>query len=115
LGSPPSKTMAFPLLFVPVASHGLPPPASFLVVIVSSCIIYLVLRRLLIPILQSLFSPDSKKSYALAATLDRAEKGTLAKKETLSDEDLFQLEKRAFFSKVGPEDGWPSKNAVSEV
>jgi hypothetical protein len=42
-----------------------------------------------------------KHSFVTGSTLDQAEKGSLKQQEDLSDDDVFQLEKRAFFSKVG--------------
>ena len=48
---------------------------------------------------------ESKSTLEAAAwRLDLAEKGTLAQKATMPDEGIFELEKRAFFSKVGLSD-----------
>ena len=46
------------------------------------------------------FLLSTSRRSALAWGVDNAEKGYLAKQNHLSEDDLFQLEKRAFFSKV---------------
>jgi ABC-type dipeptide/oligopeptide/nickel transport system permease component len=64
-------------------------------VFVLSCVVYLF-GRLLLNFLhggQSFFAPGS--------SIDQAEKGSIKSHEDLSEEEVFQLEKRAFFSKVG--------------
>ncbi|KAH0843133.1 hypothetical protein AYO21_03424 [Fonsecaea monophora] len=58
-----------------------------------ACIVYLV-GRLLFNLVH-----DDRKSFAPGSSLDQAEKGSL-KQENMSDDDIFQLEKRAFFSKT---------------
>ena len=44
---------------------------------------------------------QGKSAFAPGSSLDQAEKGSLKQHQDMSDEELFQLEKRAFFSKVG--------------
>lgn len=69
-------------------------------VFVISCLVYLFGRALLR--FTHAFGPlEARKVPPLASGLDQAEKGSLKKYEGTSDEEIFQLEKRAFFSKVG--------------
>lgn len=67
-----------------------------------SCLAYL-LSGLIVKYLQNAFSltVDQKAAAPTGSTLDLAEKGSLKRHESLSDEEVFQLEKRAFFSRVG--------------
>lgn len=76
-----------------------PLPAYLFVV---SCFAYLF-GSLIINHLNATFSSDlDQKSVApTEPTLDLAERGSLQRAESLSDEEVFQLEKRAFFSRVG--------------
>ena len=69
-------------------------------VFIFSCLAYLC-RGLVVNFFQSIFSvDDGEKPPATGSTLDLAEKGSLKSEESLSEEEVFQLEKRAFFSKV---------------
>ncbi|OAP54419.1 hypothetical protein AYL99_11520 [Fonsecaea erecta] len=61
---------------------------------VVACGVYLV-GRLLINLVH-----DDRKVFAPGSSLDQAEKGSLKKQEDMSDDEIFQLEKRAFFSKT---------------
>jgi hypothetical protein len=60
-----------------------------------ACFAYIA-RRVLLG-----FIYEDRKAFAPGASLDQAEKGSLKQQENLSDDEIFQLEKRAFFSKVG--------------
>lgn len=60
-----------------------------------SCTVYLISRILW------RFIHSDLQTLAPGSSLDEAEKGRLKKQEDMSDEEIFQLEKRAFFSKVG--------------
>ena len=51
-------------------------------------------------LLGALISVDGHKLAHPASGLDQAEKGSLKRPEDMSDDEIFQLEKRAFFSKV---------------
>lgn len=64
-----------------------------LYVAVISCVVYLSGRGLWN------FIHQGKQSHT--PSLDRAEKGSLEQQDTMSACEIFQLEKRAFFSKVG--------------
>ncbi|KIX04917.1 uncharacterized protein Z518_05788 [Rhinocladiella mackenziei CBS 650.93] len=70
-------------------------------VLVFSCLAYLVARPLLNFIHEYFPADAAQKISPSASGLDGAEKGNL-KREGMTDDDVFQLEKRAFFSKVGP-------------
>lgn len=69
---------------------------------VFSCLAYLF-GNLAVNHLHAAFSSHlNQKAAALRnSTLDLAERGSLQRDESLSDEEVFQLEKRAFFSRVG--------------
>jgi len=69
-----------------------------------SCLTYLLSGPFVI-CLQAVFSlgVDRKAAVPEASTFDLAEKGSLKGDESLSDEEVFQLERRAFFSRVGIE------------
>jgi hypothetical protein len=67
-------------------------PSIPLYCFVISCLAYVLAR----PILHFVH-----KASAGGSNLDQAEKGSLQNEEGLSSEELFQLEKRAFFGKVG--------------
>jgi hypothetical protein len=69
---------------------------------VFSCLAYLF-SSLIVRYLQIAFSlaVGQKAAAPTGSTLDLAEKGSLKRDESLSDEEVFQLEKRAFFSRVG--------------
>jgi hypothetical protein len=79
LTSSPLRSVSYPL-----------PLYAFLI----SCLVYLFARILL-----SFIHPN-KQIFGPISSLDRAEKGSLRKQDDMSDEEIFQLEKRAFFSKV---------------
>ena len=65
-----------------------------------SCLVYLC-GGPIVNLFQTLFPIDEdQKPPATGSTLDLAEKGSLKMEESLSDEEIFELEKRAFFSKV---------------
>ena len=64
-----------------------------------SLLVY-VFGRFVWSFLHTFISPNAQKASAVTSNLDQAEKGSLKKQEDISDDDLFQLEKRAFFSKV---------------
>lgn len=76
-----------------------PLPAYLFVV---SCFAYLF-GSLIITHLNATFSSglEQKCVASTEPTLDLAERGSLQRDESLSDEEVFQLEKRAFFSRVG--------------
>lgn len=59
------------------------------------CIVYLV------GCLLWKFVQGDKYTSVPGSSLDQAETGGLKKQKNMSDEEIFQLEKRAFFSKVG--------------
>lgn len=67
-----------------------------------SCLVYL-LSSLIVKYLQAAFSLGVDRNVAAPAgsPFDLAERGSLKRDESLSDEEVFQLEKRAFFSRVG--------------
>lgn len=71
-------------------SHPLPVYALMI-----SCVGYGV-GRVLLKVIH-----ENKHSLGLGSGLDQAEKGGLKRQEGMTDVDIFQLEKRAFFSKVG--------------
>lgn len=88
-----------------VASHLSWHPFPFpLYVFIFSCLVYLCGRPLQ-NLISAFVSVDAHKSVRLASGLDQAEKG-LKRQDNMSDEDIFQLEKRAFFSKVGASFSW---------
>lgn len=69
-------------------------------IVVFSCLTYLF-GKPLATLVQALFPVgEGQKITVTGLTLDLAEKGSLTKKESLSVDEVFQLEKRAFFSKV---------------
>ncbi len=90
--------MAMNLLPSHMAGANLSIPAGAIVI---SCFVYLF-GRALFNLIRVLVPLDVRKATPLASGLDQAEKGSLRKQEDMSDDDVFQLEKRAFFSKVGP-------------
>lgn len=79
-----------------ISWHGIPLPAY---VFIFSCLVY-IFGRHLTSFLGALISVDGQKTAHPASGLDQAEKGSLKRPEDMSDDELFQLEKRAFFSKV---------------
>ncbi|KIV78832.1 hypothetical protein PV11_06442 [Exophiala sideris] len=68
-------------------------------IFIFSCLIYLF-GRPLVNFLSALISVDGQKLAHPASGLDQAEKGSLKGPEDMSDDEIFQLEKRAFFSKT---------------
>jgi hypothetical protein len=75
-----SSSMSYPLPVVGVVIAGF-------VYILARTLLYLIHKE--------------KQSLAPASSLDQAEKGSLEKQEEMSEDEIFQLEKRAFFSRVG--------------
>ena len=61
-----------------------------------------LLYTALVPVLDRFqgFLQSTAKQRAARWGIDQAERGVLKQQTDLSDEDLFQLEKRAFFSRV---------------
>ena len=70
-------------------------------VFVFSCFVYL-LGPAVWAFINAFFSVNRVKGSGVSLNLDQAEKGSLKKQKDMSDDEVFQLEKRAFFSKVGP-------------
>ncbi|KEF57205.1 uncharacterized protein A1O9_07395 [Exophiala aquamarina CBS 119918] len=66
-----------------------------------SCVVYLF-SSLIVKYLQAAFflGVDRKDAAPTGSTLDLVEKGSLKRDESLSDEEVFQLERRAFFSRT---------------
>lgn len=85
------------------SSSSYPLPVYALMV---SCLGY-GLGRVLLKIIH-----ENKHSLELGSGLDQAEKGGLKRQEGMTDSDIFQLEKRAFFSKVGGAIFMPSVHSV---
>ncbi|KAI1616310.1 iron-sulfur cluster-binding protein [Exophiala viscosa] len=88
--------MAFTVSNSHILWQGMSFPAYLFIV---SCLIYLF-GRSLINCLGALISADGHKVAHPASGLDQAEKGSLKRPEDMSDDEIFQLEKRAFFSKT---------------
>ena len=65
-------------------------------------VLYCLTSALLVPAARRLHDALASKSTTKAAAwkLDLAEKGTLVQKATMLDQDIFELEKRAFLSKA---------------
>ena len=57
----------------------------------------------------------SSSTKATAWRIDQAEKGTLPQKATMSDMDIFELEKRAFFSKVRRSDRYEQELTEADL
>ena len=71
-----------------------------LYIIIFSCLAYLC-GGYIANVLPALFAArEESKVQGTGLTLDLAEKGSLSKEASLSEDEVFQLEKRAFFSKV---------------
>ncbi|KIW31524.1 uncharacterized protein PV07_03168 [Cladophialophora immunda] len=83
--------MAVNLIHGPLGSLFSPFPIYLSIV---GFIVYLV-GRLLVNLVY-----DDRKPFAPGSSLDQAEKGSLKKQEGMTDDEIFQLEKRAFFSKT---------------
>ncbi|KAK5051410.1 hypothetical protein LTR84_003062 [Exophiala bonariae] len=68
---------------------------------ISSCFIYLF-GNIVVNHLHAVFSSraDQKATGPISSKLDLAERGNLQRDESLSYEEVFQLEKRAFFSRT---------------
>ncbi|KAJ9639232.1 hypothetical protein H2204_003843 [Knufia peltigerae] len=70
-------------------------------VFIFSCLAYLFGRRLVNLINVALGTQQENTHHSRSSSgLDQAEKGSVISQEAMSDDDVFQLEKRAFFSKT---------------
>jgi len=92
------QTMAVNRLWGHIAWQTLPNPAH---VLIFSLLVYGI-ARLVLAFRHIFLAPNTQKASPVTSSLDQAEKGSFKKQEDISEDDLFQLEKRAFFSKVGP-------------
>lgn len=95
---------------IPSSLAQVPLPAYLFVL---SCLVYL-LGGQIVRFVQALASNHSVKSTVVGSTLDLAEKGSLKGDDVLSDEEIFLLEKRAFFSKVRWGSCWCGLGVIEE-
>jgi hypothetical protein len=89
--------MALSIPFSHISLQGFPFPVF---VFVFSCLVYLFGRRLL-NFVGAFVPTDGEKVAHRGSGLNQAEKGSLKRPVDMSEDEVFQLEKRAFFSKVG--------------
>ena len=90
--------MALSIPFSHISWQGFPFPVY---VFVFACLAYLLGRRLLNFVGTFISVGDGEKVPHRGSGLDQAEKGSLKRPVDMSEDEVFQLEKRAFFSKVG--------------
>ncbi|EXJ86090.1 hypothetical protein A1O1_06459 [Capronia coronata CBS 617.96] len=81
-------------------SHVARPDLAFLAYVSVLSFLAYCLGRPLVKFAHALLYPDDQKASYQNSGLDQAEKGGLQKQDEMTDEDIFQLEKRAFFSKT---------------
>ncbi|KAL2400148.1 hypothetical protein ABEF93_005805 [Exophiala dermatitidis] len=86
-------------IIFPFSRLLLPDMASLGYAFLLFCLAYILGRSVVSFAHRMLFS-DETKFHHRASGLDQAEKGRLKRHEDVSEEDNFQLEKRAFFSKT---------------
>ncbi|KAK5327605.1 hypothetical protein LTR93_002990 [Exophiala xenobiotica] len=88
--------MALSIPFSHIPWQGFPFPVF---VFVFSCLVYLFGRRLL-NFVGAFVPTDGEKVAHRGSGLNQAEKGSLKRPVDMSEDEVFQLEKRAFFSKT---------------